>query len=142
MVMIFRPCLRQNSISWGTRAMVPSSFITSQITPAGETPASRARSTAASVCPALLKTPLFFALSGKICPGRPKSSGLVEGSTSALIVFALSNTEIPVVQPCPIKSTDTVNGVSNVAVFLPTIRSKSSSSQRSSGKGTQISPRP
>ena len=33
----------------GTRAIVPSSFMISQTTPAGMTPASRARSTAASV---------------------------------------------------------------------------------------------
>ena len=55
------------------------------------------------------KTPPFLALKGKICPGRPKSKGLVLSLTRALMVFALSCTEIPVVQPCPIKSTETVN---------------------------------
>ena len=54
-----------------------------------------------------------------MCPGLPNSSGLILGSTSAFIVFALSEAEIPVVQPCPIKSTEIVNGVSCNAVFLP-----------------------
>ena len=40
-----------NASSCGRRAVVPSSLSTSQITPAGNTPASRARSTAASVWP-------------------------------------------------------------------------------------------
>ena len=49
-----------------TLAIVPSSFMTSQITPAGEAPASFAKSTAASVCPGLVKTPPSFAINGKI----------------------------------------------------------------------------
>ena len=39
------------------RAIVPSSFMISQITPAGFSPASRARSTEPSVCPARRSTP-------------------------------------------------------------------------------------
>ena len=50
---IFSLCLAAKRLRFGTRAMVPSSFITSQMIPAGESPASRARSTAASVWPAL-----------------------------------------------------------------------------------------
>jgi hypothetical protein len=64
------------------------------------------------VCPLLCKTPADFALRGKICPGRPNSSGLVLGSAKALIVFALSLVDIPVVQPSPSLSTEIVNGVS------------------------------
>ena len=45
-------------------------------------------STAASVCPALFNTPPFFALSGNICPGLLKSSGLVEGFIATWIVLA------------------------------------------------------
>ena len=43
--------------SWGIRAISPSSAITSQITAAGYMPASRARSTDASVWPARTSTP-------------------------------------------------------------------------------------
>ena len=43
--------------SCGMRAMVPSSFMISQITPEGSSPAMRARSTDASVCPARTSTP-------------------------------------------------------------------------------------
>jgi hypothetical protein len=49
MVIIGRSCRFANLVSSGTRAMVPSSFMISQITPAGYNPAMRARSTAASV---------------------------------------------------------------------------------------------
>ena len=40
-------------------------------------PANKDKSTAASVCPALFKTPPIFALNGKICPGLLKSIGFV-----------------------------------------------------------------
>ena len=48
-VIMSSPCVRATSIRSGTRAIVPSSFMISQIAPAGLHPASRARSTAASV---------------------------------------------------------------------------------------------
>ena len=82
------------------------------MTPAGSNPASLAKSIAASVCPFLLSTPPAFALSGKICPGLPNSSGLVFGSIKAWTVLDLSLVEIPVVHPWPSRSTETVNGVS------------------------------
>jgi hypothetical protein len=50
----------------GTRAMVPSSFMISQMTPAEKSPALRARSTDASVCPARTSTPPSLARKGKI----------------------------------------------------------------------------
>ena len=56
-VIISRPCFFANFVSSGTRAIVPSSFMISQMTPAGYRPAMRARSTAASVCPARTSTP-------------------------------------------------------------------------------------
>ena len=84
----------------------------SQITPAGSKPAKTAKSIAASVCPALLKTPPFFAIRGKIWPGLPKSSGFVSGFISAKIVFERSEAEMPVLQPCPLRSTETVKLVS------------------------------
>ena len=44
--------------------MLPSSFMTSQITPEGFSPARRAISTAASVCPARTSVPPSRAISG------------------------------------------------------------------------------
>ena len=63
-VIISSPCLRANFASSGTRAIVPSSFMISQMTPAGSRPAMRARSTAASVWPARTSTPPLRARSG------------------------------------------------------------------------------
>ena len=56
--------------------MVPSSCRISQSTPAGWSPASCARSTAASVWPARRSTPPALARSGKTWPGCTRSSGL------------------------------------------------------------------
>ena len=64
-------------------ARSPVSFRISQSTPAGISPAIRARSTAASVCPARRSTPPSFATSGNKCPGRVKSAGLLVGSQIA-----------------------------------------------------------
>ncbi len=79
-----------NSSSWGMRDMVPSSFMISQMTPAGVIPAMRARSTDASVCPALARTPPSRAWSGKMWPGRARSAGLVFGSIAMRTVLARS----------------------------------------------------
>src|SRR5215217_4341135 len=73
------PCSLENFSKSGTRAMVPSSFMISQITPAGLKPASLARSTAASVWPARCRTPPSFARKGNTCPGITRSSGPVGG---------------------------------------------------------------
>src|SRR5713101_4102984 len=89
----------QNSMSWGTRAMVPSSFMISQMTPAGLNPAMRARSTEASVWPARTRTPPVRARSGKMWPGRARSCGLVFGSMAARMVMARSEALMPVVTP-------------------------------------------
>ena len=67
-VIIFRRCLWQYACRSPTRAIDPSSFITSQITPAGCSPAIRARSTEASVCPVRSRTPPARALSGLTWP--------------------------------------------------------------------------
>src|ERR1035441_659415 len=73
---IFRLWSLQNSTSCGTRAIVPSSFMISQITPAGLRPARRARSTLASVWPARTSTPPSLARSGNMCPGRARRKGV------------------------------------------------------------------
>ena len=79
MVIILSLCRAANRDNAGTRAIVPSSFMISQITPAGYRPANRARSTDPSVCPARFKTPPCCALSGKIWPGLARSAGLLFG---------------------------------------------------------------
>ncbi len=89
-VMAFRRYSRPNASSSGRRAMPPSWSSTSQITPAGAKPASRARSTAASVWPARRSTPPGMARSGKMWPGRVRSSARVAGSTSVRTVTARS----------------------------------------------------
>ena len=83
MVPIFSLCAAANSISCGRRAMVPSSFITSQITAAGVSPASCARSHPASVCPARTSTPPGCATTGKMWPGCTMSAGLASRATAA-----------------------------------------------------------
>ena len=89
-VTIFRPCRSQNASRSGTRAIVPSSFMISQTTPAGLSPASRARSTAASVWPARWSTPPGRARSGKTWPGWTRSCGVELGSIATWIVRARS----------------------------------------------------
>ena len=116
-MIIFSPCRAQYSASSGTRAIVPSSFITSQITPAGFRPASRARSTAASVWPARSSTPPERLFSGNTWPGWTRSRGRLSGSIATWIVCARSCAEIPVVTPSR-ASIETVNGVSNGDSFL------------------------
>ena len=68
------------------RAIVPSSFMISQMTPAGFNPAIRARSTAASVWPRRASTPPSTAR--KVCsrPGRIKSAGRVLSPIATCIV--------------------------------------------------------
>ena len=104
--------------------------MTSQITPAGVRPASRARSTAASVWPVRSSTPPGLDFSGKTWPGWTRSRGRAAGSIATWIVRARSAAEMPVVTPSR-ASIETVNGVWNGDSFLAAIRSSPSSSQRS-----------
>ena len=113
----------------------------SQITPAGVRPASRARSTAASVWPVRSSTPPALALSGNTWPGWTRSRGEAWASMATAMVRARSAAEMPVVTPSR-ASTDTVNAVSNGDSFLAAMRSSPSSSQRSGVSARQISPRP
>ena len=82
-VIISRPCLLRELRQLGTRAIVPSSFMISQMTPAGYSPAMRARSTAASVWPARTSTPPVRARSGNMWPGRRGRRACVAGSIAA-----------------------------------------------------------
>ena len=106
------------------RAIVPSSFMISQITPAGLRPASRARSTDASVCPVRSSTPPGLALSGKTWPGWTRSRGAGAGVDRDLRSCGRGRRrEMPVVTPSR-ASTETVNAVSNGDSFLAAIRSR------------------
>ena len=96
--------------SSGSRAMLPSSLIISIRAAAGNRPARRAKSTAASVCPARCSTPRSCAYSGLMCPGRPNVSGVASGSASARMVLARSCMLTPVEHPSSL-STVTVKGV-------------------------------
>src|SRR5688500_18977218 len=125
----------------GTRAIDPSRFMISQMTPAGYKPAMRARSTAASVWPARTSTPPGLDRSGNMWPGRARSDGCVTGSIAASTVAARSAAEMPVLVDA-FASIDTVNAVSNRAVFSGTISGRSSCSSRSAVIGMQIRPRP
>ena len=139
-VIIFSSWVAQYSIRSGTRAIVPSSFMISQTTPAGITPASRARSTAASVWPERWSTPPRRARSGKMWPGWTRSRGPEDGSTATWIVCARSCAEMPVVTPSR-ASTVTVNAVPNGVSFWSVIWRSPSSSQRSSVRQRQTRPR-
>ena len=142
MDIIFRLNFSATLYNSGNLAIVPSSFIISTITPAGLNPASLAKSIAASVCPVLLKTPPSLAIRGKMWPGFDMSWGLVFLSIRAWIVLDLSDADIPVVTPLPIRSTDTVKAVSIGSVLLPTIGFNFNSLDLLSVIGTQISPLP
>ena len=120
--------------------MVPSSFMISQTTPDGSRPASRARSTAASVWPARTRTPPSRARSGKTCPGWTRSCGVDAGSIATWIVCARSAAEIPVVTPSR-ASTETVNAVPRRASFRWVMGGRPSCSQRSPVRQRQIRPR-
>ena len=110
MVPIFSPCSRAKSSRSGSRAMVPSSFITSQITAAGVSPAMPARSQPASVWPARMSTPPSCACSGKMWPGCTRSAAVASRATAACTVRARSAAEMPVVTPLA-ASMETVNAV-------------------------------
>ena len=62
--------------------MDTTSYKISTISPAGTKPDNLLKSTAASVCPALLNT-TCLCFKGKICPGLPNSLGFVSGLINA-----------------------------------------------------------
>ena len=139
MVMIGSLCRRANVIRSGTRAIVPSFLLISQITPAGARPAIRARSTAASVWPARTSVPPSRARSGKMCPGLTRSRAVVAGSMATRIVIARSGAETPVAT-C-LASIGTHIGVSRRDELSDTASGISSASSRSGVIARQSSPR-
>ena len=141
MVPIFSPCCWANTSRSGSRAIVPSSFMISQITEAGESPAIADRSQPASVWPARISTPPSCACSGKMWPGCTRSAGVASRATAACTVRARSAAEMPVVTPTA-ASIDTVNAVPCWAPFFSAMGGSCSRSQRSRVSVRQISPRP
>lgn len=124
----------------GSRAMVPSSFMISQITPDGFSPAMRAMSTTASVWPARTRVPPSRAISGKTWPGVTISSRPRCGSMATWMVWARSWAEMPVVTPSR-ASMETVKAVSCRVSLRDDISGRPSLSIRSRVSDRQISPR-
>src|SRR3954447_14318862 len=134
-----RSCSAQYSMRSGTRAIAPSSRMISQTTPDGLSPASRARSTAASVWPARLSTPPGRAFSGWMWPEWMRSCRSF-AETATWIVRERWWAEIPVVTPSR-ASIVFMKAVPSGVSLCSVIGRSPSSSQRSSVRQTQISPR-
>ena len=116
-------CFSANAATCGPRITVPSSFISSASTPTGGRPASRHRSTQASVWPERISTPPSLATSGKTWPGRTKSLAPLLPLASARTVLVRSSAEMPVVKPWR-TSTVTVKAVPSGASLSATIGSR------------------
>lgn len=105
------------------------------------TPASSARSNAASVWPGRVSTPRSRATSGKMCPGLRSSAARVLGSPSARMVLQRSDALMPVVTPSR-RSTVTVKAV-YISSSFSAVGTMSGSSRRlhvAGGSATQITP--
>ena len=113
-------CLTAKLSICGPTITVPSSLASSQITATGGRPASRARSTAASVWPERISTPPSRAISGKTWPGRTKSSAPMLPLASARTVLQRCSAEMPVVMPWR-TSAETVKAVPSGASLTATI---------------------
>ena len=137
---IFSPCRSQYGTRSGTRAIVPSSFMISQTTPAGVRPARRARSTAASVCPTARARRRLGRAAGRRAPGCTRSCGVEVGSIATWIVRARSAAEMPVVTPSR-ASIETVNAVPNCASFCSVIGAGRAGRSAPSVRQRQIRPR-
>ena len=137
----FSPWRSQYGIRSGTRAIVPSSFMTSQTTPAGLRPASRARSTAASVWPIALEHAAGAGAQREDVAGLDEvARAPSSGSIATWIVRERSAAEMPVVTPSR-ASIETVNAVPSGVSLCSVIGRRPSSSQRSSVRQRQIRPR-
>src|SRR5512132_2113790 len=141
MVAIFSPWNWAKRIRSGVRAIVPSSFMTSQMTPDGVRPARRAMSTPASVWPARTSTPPSRASSGNTWPGETISSGPFVASIATAIVRARSEAEMPVVTPSR-ASIEMVKAVWCRDALRLGISGSFSSLTRARVNARQISPRP
>src|SRR4051812_25778071 len=118
---------------------LPSSFISSLMTPTGGRPESLQRSTAASVWPERMSTPPSLAISGKMWPGRTKSAAPMLLLASARTVLVRCSAEMPVVSPWR-TSTDTVKAVPSGASFEATIGSRRRRRASAPVRGAQTMP--
>src|SRR5437879_1906022 len=141
MVPILSLCSAAKSMRSGSRAMPPSSRMISHSTAAGESPARRARSQQASVCPARTSTPPGCAMSGNTWPGWTMSSGLASGAAATLMVSARSCAEMPVEMPSA-ASIEVVKLVPWRERFCSTIGRRPRRCACASVTGMQIRPRP
>ena len=121
--------------------MLPSSFMISQITPEGLSPARREISTAASVCPARTRTPPSRAVKGNTWPGLTMSPGPLVASIATETVRALSAAEMPVVTPS-FASIEMVKAVCILSVLFAVMGSSPKASTRLRLSARQIKPRP
>ena len=131
-----------NFSSSGMRAMLPSSFMISQITPAGLSPAMRARSTAASVWPRRASTPPSSARSVCSRPGRIRSPARVPSAIATAMVRARSCADMP--EATPSRASIGVANAVPKRVELPrssAISDRPSSRMRSSVSASDTSPR-
>ena len=119
---------------------MPSSFITSQITPAGVRPARRARSTLASVWPVRSRTPPSLARSGNMWPGTTMSRGAELGIDRDLDRVSAVVGRDAGADALRLASIVTVKAVCSGASFLAAIRLRPSASQRSAVSARQIRP--
>jgi hypothetical protein len=141
MVPIFRPCSAANSCRSGRRAMVPSSFMISQITAAGCSRPwrpGRNRLRYGRRASARRRRPPAAGRCGRAGPGR---RALALGATAACTVRARSAAEMPVVTPSA-ASMDTVKAVPILVPLRPPWAAACRRSQRSRVSVRQIRPRP
>ena len=119
--------------------MVPSSFMISQQTPAGWSPAMRTRSMVASVWPARRSTPPGTARSGKTWPGCTKSLTVAFGSARVRMVRERSPALMPVVMSWA-ASTETVKAVDMFSRLTEVMSGSWRVSARSGERGAQMRP--
>ena len=141
MVPILSLCSAANWRRSGRRAIVPSSRMISHSTAAGVSPARRARSQHASVCPARTSTPPGCAISGNTCPGWTMSAAVDFSEVAILMVNARSAAEMPLAMPSA-ASIDTVKLVPWRERFCSTIGLSPRRAACSSVIDRQIRPRP
>lgn len=112
--------------------------MTSQITPAAGSPASRARSTAASVWPRRSSTPPSRATRGSKWPGDTNAAAVALSDMMVRIVSARSKAEMPVEIPSR-ASTVIVNAVEKGSRFSLLIWRSANRSARSRVRARQMS---
>ena len=141
-VTIFRPCRSQYAIRSGTRAIVPSSFMISQTTPAGIRPGEPREVDGGLGLAGALEDAAGARAEREDVAGldevvRASRSGRSRPGSCARGRAA----EMPVVTPSR-ASIETVKAVPSGVSFCSVIWRRPSSSQRSSVRQRQISPRP